>query len=112
MFTDTATILRPGVTTLRSGDEVPDYSTATQITIVRILMQPAEQSTDVTASRDAQVSRWRMFSEPGTAPDIRKGDRLLYNNETLDLVGDARVFPDHLLGGVHHLEALWKRATG
>lgn len=77
------TILRPTTTTGRGSDVVKVWSDATETETAGWFNQTA--TSDLDASRDGEQSDWMLSVEP--ALDIRKGDRVVWDDMTFEVVG-------------------------
>lgn len=114
IFDQSGTRIRPGTRVDRGGNTVADWSddAVSLLAVDRVSIQPASQTERVDETRDVAVSGWRVYSEPGTAPDVQFGDRFRHGVITCDVVGEVARWPDPLSGGVHHIEFSIQRARG
>lgn len=114
MFWQSAVLIRPGTRTDRGGNTVPDWSpgAVARTTIGRLSIQPTTTAENTDPTRTEVISGWRVFSEPGTAPDVRSGDRLeLAGGLVCEVVGEVAAWPDSQ-PGTHHIEFTLTRVTG
>lgn len=112
MWHEQVTVLRPGVTTDRGGNEVEDWSNPTRTPVGELAIQPETQAEDGDATRVLVAGRWHIHSAPGTDPDIRAADRIEWNGQTYEVQGDVARWPAPEPGAVHHVECIISRATG
>lgn len=113
IFNQTLVRLRAATRVNRGGDVVPDWSVEpTALTIGQVSVQPSSQLENTTEASDVRTERWRVLSAPGTAPDVRALDRVLYDGHTFEVEGDVAVWPDPTYGGTHHVEFGMRRDTG
>nr|BEK68854.1 hypothetical protein KPHV_60810 [Kitasatospora purpeofusca] len=106
--------VRAGTRTDRSGNTVADWSpgAVARATITRVSVQPVLQTERQESDRTSVVTGWRVLSEPGTAPDVRAGDRIEYDGLLCEVQGEVGRWPHPVLGGVHHVEWQMRRSTG
>ncbi|MFJ9443246.1 hypothetical protein ACIRRH_15450 [Kitasatospora sp. NPDC101235] len=106
--------VRAGTRTDRSGNAVPDWSPAavTRLAVGQLSVQPIYQNETATTERTAVLTGWRVLSAPGTAPDVRSGDRIEYDGLTCEVQGEVGRWPDPITGAVHHVEWQMSRSTG
>ena len=112
MFNQTLVRVRAGVRTDRGGNQVPDWTAATRLTIDRVNIQPSIQQESTDETRNARVTGWHVQSAEGTAPDIRADDRIEWDGMTCEVDGEVARWPDVFTDTVHHVEFEMKRATG
>lgn len=105
-------IVRPGTTTDRYGNQVPDWATATRSSTKAWI---AEQDTqEIVVGRDATVSTWRAFLAPDVT--VLAGDRIEWDvpgspaTVTFDVVGQP--VPASTPRGLHHWEVSMRTSTG
>jgi hypothetical protein len=113
MFHDTVTVVRAAVTQDRYGNDVHDWMSATRTTVTDVAVLPTTQTEDATGARTGVVTGWRLYSKPGTEPDVRASDRVEWRGDTLEVVGEVARWPHPLRrGAVHHVELELRRVTG
>jgi hypothetical protein len=113
IFVDTLVRLRAQTRTNRGGDEVPDWSQSPdRLTITRVSVQPNTQGEAATVESNVRTERWRVLSEPGTAPDVHAQDRVEFHGQTFDVDGDVAMWPDPFSGYTHHVEFAIRRDEG
>ena len=100
--------IRPGVKTLR-GSEVPDWTTATTLTITGCSVQPSGTS----LSQDGRVLA---LTDGLTAylpadADVKADDRIEYAGEVYVINGAPRVWPS-ASGGLDHIILNLERWSG
>ena len=100
--------IRPGVKTLR-GSEVPDWATATTLTITGCSVQPSGTS----LSQDGRVLA---LTDGLTAylpadADVKAGDRIEYAGEVYVINGAPRAWPS-ASGGLDHIILNLERWSG
>ncbi|MFD8596971.1 hypothetical protein ACFV1L_18415 [Kitasatospora sp. NPDC059646] len=106
--------LRPGTRTDRGGNTVPDWSPGAvdRLAVGRLSVQPAVQIERPGPDRTEVVTGWHVLSAPGTAPDVRSGDRIEYDGLTCEVIGEVARWANPVTGAVHHVEWQMTRATG
>ncbi len=113
MFSDTVTVVRAPVITDRWGNDIPDWGTANRVTVTDVTVLPTSQAEDATGNRVTLTTGWRLYSQPGTDPDIRAADRVEWGGMSLEVIGDVARWPHPLRrGAVHHVEAELRRMEG
>lgn len=112
MWHEQVTVLRPGITTDRGGNEVKDWSNPTRTDVDQLSIQPETQTEAGDATRLVVTGRWQVISAPGTAPDVRASDRIEWNGQTFEVDGDVAPWPGPDPGSTHHVEFILSRATG
>lgn len=114
IFSQSVTVLRPGVKALRGGGTVPDWSDSavTRHIVTRVSVQPASQLETSTPERSGTVTGWRVYTAPGTDADVRAGDRVVFDGITCDVMGEVARWRDPVSGGIHHVEFVLQRAVG
>jgi head-tail adaptor len=113
MFHDTVTVVRPALTQDRYGNEVSDWATATRTAVADVAVLPTSQVEDATGARVSLTTGWRLYSKPGTEPDVRASDRVEWRGFTLEVVGEVARWPHPLRrGAVHHVEAELQKVAG
>ncbi|MGB8021745.1 MAG: head-tail adaptor protein [Candidatus Nanopelagicales bacterium] len=106
LLSDTVTRLRAGTSTDAYGNTVPDWDTATSLTL-SARVQQSSQGEDI-LDRDSQQAQFVVFLPAGS--DVTGSDRLTWAGRTLELVG-----PPTPVGGyraVHHIEARAREVVG
>lgn len=111
-FHHTATVVRPGTTTDRGGNQVEDWTNAARTVVDELEIQPETQAEDADATRVVMTGRWRVISAPGTAPDVRARDRVEWDGLTYEVDGEIAYWPGPTPGAVHHIEFALIKATG
>lgn len=104
--------VRAGTRTDRGGNTVPDWTTASRVTIERLSVQPTYQNEAPGAERTSVVTGWWVLSEPGLDADVLSGDRIEYDGVTCEVQGEVGRWRDPLTGGIHHVEWRMRRSTG
>ncbi|WP_224284907.1 hypothetical protein [Streptomyces sp. LS1784] len=106
--------IRPGTRTDRAGNSLPNWSPAavTRLPVGRLSVQPSTQAETAEADRTRVVTGWHVLSAPGTAPDVRSGDRIEYDGLLCEVVGEVARWPDPVTGRTHHVEWTMTRSTG
>ncbi|GAA1406261.1 hypothetical protein GCM10009639_53920 [Kitasatospora putterlickiae] len=106
--------VRAGTRTDRAGNTVADWSpgAVSRLTVERLSVQPAVQMEHTEPDRTGVITGWRVLSAPGTAPDVRAGDRIEHDGLLCDVVGEVARWPHPISGGVHHVEWQMRRSTG
>lgn len=112
MFNQSLVRVRAGTRTDRGGNTVPDWATATRITVTRVNIQPSVQQETVDEQRNSRVTGWHVQSEEGTDPDITATDRIEWDGMTLEVDGEVARWPELFSDEVHHIEFEMKRTTG
>lgn len=113
MYHDTVVIVRAGTATDRYGNQVSDWATATRTTADQVAVLPTSQAEDAAGNRTTITTGWRLYSRPGTAPDLRATDRVEWRELSLEVIGEVARWPHPLRrGAVHHIEAELRRVTG
>jgi len=113
IFTQHLTRLRVATRVTRGGDVVPDWSLEPDaLEIDRVSVQPSSQQEAVTESSNVRSQRWRVLSAPGTWPDVRAQDRVLFDGNTFEVEGDVAAWPNPWNGEVHHVEFGMYRVEG
>jgi hypothetical protein len=116
MFDQSVTRVRPGQTTDRYGNTVPDWSpgAVTRTVISGVSVQPTVQDESADTDRPALVvTGWHVLSDPDLpAPDVTAADRVEFGGLICEVVGEVAAWPDPLDGGTHHVEWTMRRATG
>lgn len=112
MFDDTVVVVRPGETTNRAGDTVPDWSDSavTRASASDVNVQPLSQAETVELGRDVTVTLWRLISARGVDVDLTEHDRVEWSgvDKPLAVVGKPARYT---FGGVH-VEAVLQLAEG
>ena len=107
LMTHDVIIVRPGTTTDRYNDSVPDWTNTTRRRAKAWVSQ--RTASEINDNRDAEVSTWQGFF-PATV-DLRSGDRVVWGPITFEVDGPPN--PAHRPGsGVHHYEAPLKVVEG
>lgn len=114
IFLQSVMVVRPGSTTDRGGNAVPDWSegAVTRMSVSPVSVQPSVQTEQVDDDRTEVVTGWRVLSAPGVDGDVRAGDRIEWDGRTFDVDGEVARWPDPLGDGVHHIEFAMRRSTG
>ncbi len=112
LFDQAVTVVRAADTTDRYGNTVPDWDAAVEFEIGPLAVQPSTQSETNDALRDATVTGWRVFSAPGTDPDVRATDRLKWQGGTYEVTGEIGRWTHPPTGATHHVEFLIQKVTG
>lgn len=118
----TIMVIRAGTVTER-GDDLPDWSTATEHSIEDCRLQPMAteeiQFTGSTTSeggsgRDAVITRWKLFGPDGSeegAQDIGPLDRVRFRGAVYDVHGQVQWWPSPT-GVLAHFECVLKLVEG
>jgi hypothetical protein len=102
-------VLTPGSKTDRYGNTLPDWDTATSVTIrgrFELLPSDAVSLREKTVGRDDAVSVWRFF----TNSPINMRQRLVWDSRTFDVDGEVGKVYD--ASNVHHYEAMTRTSDG
>lgn len=112
IFVQQVTRLRAGQRTTRGGDTVSDWTAEPEALVISGLsVQPATQNESSLERADYRETRYRLYSEPGTVPDITSLDRIVFEGETYEVDGEVALWPDPFTGQ-HHIEATIRRGEG
>lgn len=103
MMWGSVTRLRVAASINAHGSNVRNWSAASPSPIVDVKVQPVAST-----ESDMKVTRARLFSKPGTLPDVTAFDRIVSDGLTWQVQGDPAVFADVL----PHIEAGLVRVTG
>lgn len=95
----TIKVVRPGKTTDRYGNEIPDWSTATRTTVLGCSVQPTFGEED-TMHRDAVQSEYTIYAPAGT--DVTAYDRIEWQGKDYEVVGRPSVWSIGM-GAVDHV---------
>lgn len=106
-YTDTVTRLRAGTVT-DHGDEYPDWSSPSSLTITGCRVQPLS-SDEVQEDRDGVEIRHRLLGPSGI--DVLPDDRIVYGSDTFEVWG-AILSHRSPTGVAAHSEALLRRFDG
>ncbi|WP_327300383.1 hypothetical protein [Streptomyces goshikiensis] len=112
MFNQSLVRVRAGTRSDRGGNTVPDWTTATRLTVDRMNIQPSVQQEAHDETRTSKITGWHVQSDEGTAPDIRADDRIEWDGMTLEIVGEVARYLDFLHASTHHIEFVMRRKTG
>lgn len=85
-FRDTVTVIRPGTGT-KNGQEVNDWTNATESTLTRAQVTAQSTSRDFDG-RLLNVTDRRTL-RAGYDADIKAGDRVVFNGETYEVEGEV-----------------------
>lgn len=113
-FLQSGVRVRAGSTTTRAGDQVEDWSDGAvdRLSVPDINVQPFTTEELVADTRDLLTTDRRLYSAPGTNPDLTGRDRFEFGGDTYTVIGEPAQWADPLRGGVHHLEALLRKWSG
>ncbi|MFE9845775.1 hypothetical protein [Streptomyces goshikiensis] len=112
MFNQSLVRVRAGTRPDRGGNQIPDWTTATRLTVTRVNVQPSVQAEAHDETRTSRITGWHVQSDEGTNPDIRADDRIEWDGMTCEVDGEIARWPDLFSDSVHHVEFEMKRATG
>lgn len=114
-FHQSATVIRPGQTTLRDGTTVADWSDNDVIRtkVDQLNIQPIQQEETVSVDGDEVVTGWRLQTKPPRDIDLEASDRVeLADGTVCAVVGEVARHTNPLVGRHHHTEAILERAAG
>lgn len=113
MFHDTVTVVRAPIVRDRWDDDVPDWADATRTDVTGVVVLPTAQIEDAAGNRIAVSSGWRLFSRPGLDIDLRATDRIEWNGQSLEVIGEVARWPHPIRAAdVHHVEAELRKVEG
>lgn len=115
MFDQSLVRLRAPLRRNRGGELVPDWSSdlVERVTITGVSVQPSSTDETSTAQFTSRSIRHRVFSLPGTAPDVTAIDRIEFDGDTYEVEGDVNAWPDPFGAVVlHHVEFVIRRDIG
>lgn len=105
LYTQSVTIVRPGMVEDEYGNERPDWGVAAVRTAVAgVNVQPQGGSVEDTDDRQVTVTGWRLYTPRRMDLDLRETDRVEFDGMTLQVTGKVARWPAPG-GGVHHIEA-------
>lgn len=102
------TVVRAGSVETRYGDDVKDWSAATETTVKGWVSQ-GDRVEDVD-SREAQSRSFTVFLPADT--DVTGLDRLVWEGLTLEVVGPPNWAWNPRMNAVHHIELTAREVTG
>lgn len=100
-----AVIWNPGTKPDRYGNEVEDWSSATDTPITDVSVQPSS-TTEVVDDQQTTVADWRFYSTDPACVAMTAQSRIECQGQTYEVVGAPQPWPDPLEpGAVDHWEA-------
>lgn len=111
LMVHTVTIVHPGITTDRYGNETKNWATASR-TDTSAWVSRATQLEDRSAGREAEVSTWLAYLPTGV--DVAGGDRLEWTptGTLITFEVDGPPLPAWAPRGPHHLEVYLRVVEG
>jgi hypothetical protein len=112
IYPETVTRLRAPMVADRNNHLARDWSTATEVDIVGVQVQPTGSSEPVEVGRASVVTRFRLIVAPGNDVDLVRTDRIRWNGVVHEVDGDPERHLRPSTGTLHHVEATLKVVAG
>lgn len=115
IFNQQISIIRAGQSTsVYSSEVVKDWARAKTIEVPYLVSVQPQTTTEDSVERPQIITRWRMYTPPGTDLDLLADDRILLGGELLmQLVGSVMRWPDPVSPGeTHHVECVLEAVDG
>lgn len=112
VWAQTCERIRAGETTDRAGNIVVDWDTPDVMPMKHLSIQPNSQKEDETDLGDVRITSYRIITKPGTTPDVKGTDRIVWNTTTYKVEGEVGHWPDPRGRGHDHLEFIIREIKG